>query len=86
MKPSHAYYADITLAWLLRLGLLLGFVVISATYLSGCSRSGQQDILPSLSSDGGKLGPPDRLSDSESNTYSKGCDEKSDSSLKRPLL
>ena len=85
MTNWDGYTLDWILANLFRVGMFCGVLAIMAM-TSGCSPfSKPTDILPSMS--GGALS---LRADSEDQTRShipqRGCDEKSDSSLKRPLL
>jgi hypothetical protein len=85
MNDHGLYYADLSVAWVVRLGLYLGIMAIFAIILSGCNRGAPQDILPSMSSERQQLadGDGDQTRNHEPH---RGCDEKSDSSLKKPLL
>jgi hypothetical protein len=84
MNDHGLYYADLTVAWVVRLGLYLGTMAILAIVLSGCNRADPQNILPSMSSERLSLtgGDGDQTRNQQPQ---RGCDEKSDSSLKRPL-
>lgn len=86
MQSSDAYRTDLVLAWVFRVGLYCGIMVIFAIILSSCGPRGPTDILPSMSADSRPVRPVEKRLDSESTTQPMGCDEKSDSSLKRPLL
>ncbi len=85
MNSSDDYYKDLTISWVVRIGLYLGGVAVLAMVLSGCGRSNPQDILPSMSSLSSPLesGETDQT---RNRLPHRGCDEKSDSSLSKPLL
>jgi hypothetical protein len=86
MKPNDSYYADLLLAWLLRLGLLGGILAIVAGITACSIPLDATNILPKMSASRPPLGVGE---DSQTRNYdtpqSGGCNEKSDSSLKRPL-
>jgi len=86
MQSSDAYRTDLVLAWVFRVGLYCGTLAILTLVLISCSPRGSTDILPSMSADSRPVRPVEKRLDSESTTQPLGCDEKSDSSLKRPLL
>ena len=85
MNDHEIYYADLTVSWVVRIGLYLGILAILATILSGCNRGAPQDILPSMSSERQQLADGDG-DQTRNQIPNKGCDEKSDSSLRKPLL
>lgn len=85
MNSSDAYYADLVLSVVVRIWLYLGVLAVLAFVMLGCTRSDPQDILPNMSSDRQQL--VDGEGDQTRNRLPhRGCDEKSDSSLKKPLL
>lgn len=86
MSIRDGYYSDLLVAFVLRSGLFLGIVAILAMVLSGCSRSGPQDILPSMPAVNPQIAEGGEDSQTRNQIPQRGCDEKSDSSLKRPLL
>nr|QDH89010.1 MAG: hypothetical protein H2Bulk353598_000002 [Leviviridae sp.] len=86
MSSSDAYYADLVLSWVVRCWLYAGVLAVLAIGLSGCSRSGPQDILPSMSSDRSQLAESGETDQTRNRLPHRGCDEKSDSSLAKPLL
>jgi len=85
MNNHGLYYADLTVSWVVRFGLYLGILAIIAIILSGCNRNAPQDILPSMSSERQQLADGDG-DQTRNQIPHRGCDEKSDSSLKKPLL
>jgi hypothetical protein len=85
MKLHELYYMDLTVAWVVRIGLYLSVLAILAMVVFGCSRSAPQDILPSMSSERQQLADGDG-DQTRNQIPQRGCDEKSDSSLKKPLL
>lgn len=86
MNSRDGYYQDLLLASLLRIGLLIGIMAVSAIILSGCTRSGSEDVLPSTSAARPLfLGPGEAGQTRNELPYNKECHEKSDSSLRKPL-
>ena len=85
MNDRGLYYADLTVAWVVRFWLYTGILAIFAIILSGCNRGAPQDILPSMSSERQQLADGDG-DQTRNHLPDRGCDEKSDSSLKKPLL
>jgi hypothetical protein len=85
MKLSDAYYADLVLAFHVRLWLYGGILAVLAIILSGCTGDRPQNILPSMSADSQPLaeGEGDQT---RNQIPHRGCDEKSDSALKKPLI
>jgi len=91
MNSSDDYYTDLSISWLVRLGMLIGIVAILAIVLSGCSRDGSTSVLPfnKVASDTER--PPLSLGAGEAGLtrnelpYNKECHEKSDSSLTKTL-
>lgn len=86
MSIRDGYYTDLWIAFVLRSGLFCGILAILAIVLSGCSRSGPQDILPSMSAVTDPIVGQGEDSQTRNQLPHRGCDEKSDSSLKKPLL
>nr|QDH90332.1 MAG: hypothetical protein H2RhizoL4914350_000002 [Leviviridae sp.] len=90
MSRHSAYHSDIVLAFLIRLWLILGILAISAIVLAGCSGSRtQDDVFPRKKED--TSSGTQQLAEGEGNQTrnhqpQRGCDEKSDSALTRPLL
>jgi|SwirhirootsSR2_FD_contig_123_34657_length_1389_multi_29_in_2_out_2_2 hypothetical protein len=85
MSKWDGYRLDLVLAFVLRGGLLCGILAIMAM-ISGCSPfSKPTDILPSMSGSALSL-RADQENQTRSHIPQRGCDEKSDSSLTKPLL
>jgi hypothetical protein len=86
MNSSDGYRQDLFLAFLFRVGLFCGMLAVIAIILLGCSRSGPEDVLPSTSAARPLfLGPGEASQTRSQLPYNKECDEKSDSSLRKPL-
>lgn len=84
MKLHDGYYQDLFLAFLFRFWLTLGGLCVIALVAIGCSRS--ETGSPSL--DGSAVRVPLELGEgarTRNQLPQGGCDEKSDSSLRRPL-
>lgn len=84
MRPYDTYRMELLVAFLVRVGLYGGIVAILAMILTNCSPFSTSDVLKS------PLPPLAIMPGEESRTRnpippSGGCDEKSDSSLRRPL-
>lgn len=76
---------DALLAYLLRFGLCAGIVAILALITACSPFPTAKDVLPSMS--GGALSfRADQENQTRSQIPQRGCDEKSDSSLTKPLL
>jgi hypothetical protein len=86
MSIRDGYYQDLWIAFVLRTGLFLSVMAILAMVVSGCSRSGPQDILPSMPAVNPQIAEGGEDSQTRNQIPQRGCDEKSDSSLKKPLL
>jgi len=85
MSNHDGYAKDLFLASLLRWWLFLGILAILAI-ASGCSPlPNAKDILPSMSTDSGSLSRGE-TNQTRNQLPQRGCDEKSDSSLTKPLL
>jgi len=84
MSTRDGYYLDLLVAALLRGWLFIGLLAILAI-IPACSYPSAKDILPSMSSDPRSLtgGSSDQT---RNHMPQRGCDEKSDSSLTKPLL
>lgn len=84
MRPYDTYRMELLVAFLVRVGLYGGIVAVLAMILANCSPPSAGDMLKGIS-------PPLAITPGdESRTRnpippSGGCDEKSDSSLRRPL-
>jgi hypothetical protein len=86
MPTNGAYYAGLLVAWLVRLGLYAGIVVIFATALAGCNPLRPTDILPSMPAKPPLvIGEERETSARNDSPQSGGCHEKSDLSLRKPL-
>ncbi len=85
MSNRDGYYQDLFLAFLLRGWMCLGLMAIFAMCLGACSPPTAKDILPSMSSDSLSL-KGGETDETRSHIPQRGCDEKSDSSLRKPLL
>jgi hypothetical protein len=84
MSNRDGYYLDLFVASLLRGGLLLGILAVMAM-MSGCSPfPSAKDVLPKMSSDALSFqgGETDQT---RNQLPQRGCDEKSDSSLRGPV-
>jgi len=84
MSNRDGYYLDLCVAALLRGGMVLGILAVMAM-MSGCSPfPTAKDILPKMSSDALSFqgGEGDQT---RNQLPQRGCDEKSDSSLSRPI-
>lgn len=86
MTNRDAYYLDIVVASVLRIGLLFGVLAIMAIVTSGCSPSRPLDLSFDKSNDNRQFSADGSNDQTRSHIPQRGCDEKSDSSLKRPLL
>lgn len=84
MSTRDSYYLDLCVATLLRGGMFL-FILAIMAMMAGCSPfPSAKDILPKISSD--VLPFQDGSADQTRNQLpQRGCDEKSDSSLREPL-
>lgn len=85
MSSLDAYYTDLVVAFVVRLGLFLGILATIAIVLSGCARDNPQDILPSMSADSQPITADGETDLTRNQQPHRGCDEKSDSSLRKPL-
>jgi hypothetical protein len=85
MTDRDGYHLDIVVASVLRIGLLVGVLAIMAL-TSACSPSRPLDLSFDKSNDNRQFLADGSNDQTRSHIPQRGCDEKSDSSLKRPLL